>query len=98
VAPALTNCAILFTTSLSTHAEEQVYKSLETKWPMDELRLLLLTLGGGLQHVVEVYHQLNSLQLEVLEGGNTCINGVRVVGKGTNSVVFKCKLPQGVLS
>jgi putative serine/threonine protein kinase len=62
---------------------------------MDELRLLLLTLGGGLQHVVEVYRQLNSLQLEVLEGGNTCINGVRVVGKGTNSVVFKCKPATG---
>ncbi|MCC6020345.1 MAG: serine/threonine protein kinase [Thermoproteaceae archaeon] len=55
------------------------------------LRALLLTLGGGLSHAVSVFRQLSDLQLELIIGGSVIVNGVPVVGKGTNSVVFKCR-------
>ena len=58
---------------------------------MGALEILLLTLGGGLQHAIHVYRQLAELRLEVVEGGRVLINGVSVVGKGTNSVVFRCR-------
>lgn len=58
---------------------------------MDVVKILLLTLGGGLEHALNVYRQLKDLQLEIVEGGNVLINGIYVVGKGTNSVVFKCR-------
>jgi len=53
--------------------------------------MLASTLGGGLTHAVEVYRQLRELELELLPGGALLHNGVYVVGKGTNSVVFRCK-------
>ncbi len=64
---------------------------------MDTLKILLLTLGGGLQHAIYVYRQLAELRLEVVEGGGVLINGVSVVGKGTNSVVFRCRPTTGQL-
>ena len=64
---------------------------------MDTLKILLLTLGGGLQHAIHVYRQLAELRLEVVEGGGVLINGVSVVGKGTNSVVFRCRPTTGQL-
>lgn len=56
-----------------------------------ELRLLALTLGGDLRHWIGVYRQLRDLGLTLVEGGDVELNGVRVVGKGTNSVVFLCR-------
>jgi len=64
---------------------------------VDTLKILLLTLGGGLQHAIHVYRQLAGLRLEVVEGGGVLINGVSVVGKGTNSVVFRCRPTTGQL-
>jgi Predicted Ser/Thr protein kinase len=64
---------------------------------VDTLKILLLTLGGGLQHAIHVYRQLAELRLEVVEGGGVLINGVSVVGKGTNSVVFRCRPTTGQL-
>ncbi len=64
---------------------------------MDTLKILLLTLGGGLQHAIHVYRQLAELRLEVVEGGGVLINGVSVIGKGTNSVVFRCRPTTGQL-
>jgi len=62
---------------------------------VDTLKILLLTLGGGVQHAIRVYRQLAELRLEVVEGGGLLINGVSVVGKGTNSVVFRCRPAAG---
>jgi putative serine/threonine protein kinase len=62
---------------------------------VDALRILLLTLGGGVQHAIRVYRQLAELRLEVVEGGGLLINGVSVAGKGTNSVVFRCRPTAG---
>ncbi|MGB9705759.1 MAG: serine/threonine protein kinase [Pyrobaculum sp.] len=53
--------------------------------------LLLHTLGGGVRHVASVLLQIEELQLEVLEGGSVMLNGFYVVGKGTNSVVYRCR-------
>jgi len=58
---------------------------------VDTVYILASTLGGGLSHAVEVYRQLRELELELLPGGALLHNGVYVVGKGTNSVVFRCK-------
>lgn len=58
---------------------------------MDVTYMLLLTIGGGLRHVLEVYRQLEWLQLELIPGGGVLLNGIYVVGKGTNSVVFMCR-------
>ncbi len=58
---------------------------------VDTAAMLMLTLGGGVRHAVEVYRQLQWLQLELQPGGSLYLNGVYVVGKGTNSVVFKCR-------
>lgn len=57
---------------------------------MDTVALLAATLGGGLRHAVDVYRQLRNLGLQIIPGGNVLHGGVYVVGKGTNSVVFKC--------
>ena len=57
---------------------------------MDATRLLL-ALGGGLQHALSVARQLEELGLVVVEGGSVLHNGVLVVGKGTNSIVFLCR-------
>ncbi|MEM0369942.1 MAG: serine/threonine protein kinase [Pyrobaculum sp.] len=56
-----------------------------------DIEILLLTLGGDVKHVLEVSRQLRDLKLRLVEGGGVEINGVRVVGKGTNSVVFLCR-------
>lgn len=53
--------------------------------------LLLHTLGGGIRHVASVLLQIEELQLDILVGGSVIINGFYVVGKGTNSVVYRCK-------
>lgn len=58
---------------------------------MDIIALLLLTIGGGVEHVLSVVRQLRDLQLILVEGGSVLLNGVRVIGKGTNSVIFKCR-------
>ncbi|WP_309544124.1 serine/threonine protein kinase [Pyrobaculum aerophilum] len=58
---------------------------------MDNITLLLHTIGGGVEHALSVARQLNDLQLILIEGGPLLLNGVWVVGKGTNSVVFKCR-------
>ena len=59
--------------------------------------MLASTLGGGLVHAIEVYKQLRELELELLPGGTLLHNGVYVVGKGTNSVVFLCRPKVGNL-
>ncbi|MEM1598083.1 MAG: serine/threonine protein kinase [Pyrobaculum sp.] len=57
---------------------------------MDTVAILAATLGGGLRHAVDVYRQLRLLGLRIIPGGGVVHGGVYVVGKGTNSVVFKC--------
>jgi len=64
---------------------------------MDLVYMLASTLGGGLAHAIEVYRQLRELELELLPGGTLLHNGVYVVGKGTNSVVFLCRPKVGNL-
>ncbi|MEZ0318731.1 MAG: serine/threonine protein kinase [Pyrobaculum sp.] len=57
---------------------------------MDTVALLATALGGGARHAVNVYRQLRHLGLRIIPGGGVLHGGVYVVGKGTNSVVFKC--------
>ena len=50
-----------------------------------------LTIGGDLAHAVRVVRQLWLLGVEPVEGGSLLFNGVRLVGKGQNSVVIMCR-------
>ncbi|ACB39619.1 serine/threonine protein kinase [Pyrobaculum neutrophilum] len=64
---------------------------------MAVVETLLLALGGGVEHALGVYKQLRELQLELEVGGTVLVNGVWAVGKGTNSVVFRCRPAVGAL-
>ena len=56
-----------------------------------------LTIGGDLGHAMRVVEQLRDIGAEPVEGGGLFFNGVRIVGKGQNSVVIMCRV-SGVLA